>query len=146
MTLYEWTKDALKNGPELFRTEVVQTNDKGVIIKRDTTRLREISLGVISSNSAEEWYRICRLNCPVGTTIEDYTEDWIELYTDTLALVRNSLTKSLLQERSSKSAATLLSILERRDKEHWQKESKATTVDINKDTNDIRVKFEVVGG
>jgi len=144
MTLLEWTKDALKNGPELFRTEVVQTNDKGVIIKRDTTRLREISLGVISSNTPEEWYRICRLNCPVGTTIEDYTEDWIELYTDTLALVRNSLTKSLLQERSSKSAQTLLSILERRDREHWQKESKATTVDINKETNDIRVKFEVV--
>lgn len=141
MTLLEWTKDALKNGPELFRTEVVQTNDKGVVIKRDTTRLREISLGVISSNSAEEWYRICRLNCPVGTTIEDYSEDWIELYTDTLALVRNSLTKSLLQERSSKSAATLLSILERRDKDHWQKDT-TKTAEIKDGERIVTFKFD----
>lgn len=144
MKLFDWVKDSLKNGPELFRTEVVTTNDKGVIIKRDTTRLREISLGIISSNNAEEWYRICRLYCPVGTTIEDYTDDWCDLYNDALALVRNSLTKSLLQERASKSAQTLLSILERRDKEHWQKEAKSTTVDINKETNDIKVRFEVV--
>lgn len=141
MTLYEWTKDTLKNGPELFRTEVVQTNDKGVIIKRDTTRLREISLGIISSNNAEEWYRICRLYCPVGTTIEDYSEDWIELYNDALVLVRNSLTKSLLQERASKSAQTLLSILERRDREHWQKDT-TKTAEIKKGDEVITFKFE----
>lgn len=141
MALFDWVKDLLKNGPELFRTEVVQTNDKGVIIKRDTTRLREISLGIISSNNAEEWYRICRLNCPVGTTIEDYTDDWIDLYNDTLALVRNSLTKSLLQERASKSAQTLLSILERRDKEHWQKDT-TKTAEIKKGDEVITFKFE----
>lgn len=141
MTLYEWTKDTLKNGPELFRTEVISTNDKGVMIKRDTTRLREISLGIISSNTPEEWYRICRLNCPVGTTIEDYSEDWIELYNDTLALVRNSLTKSLLQERASKSAQTLLDILARRDKDHWQKES-TKTAEIKKGDEVITFKFD----
>ncbi len=141
MTLYEWTKDTLKNGPELFRTEIVTTNDKGVIIKRDITRLREISLGIISSNTPEEWYRICRLNCPVGTTIEDYSDEWIELYNDTLALVRNSLTKSLLQERASKSAQTLFSILERRDREHWQKES-TKTAEIKKGDEVITFKFD----
>jgi len=141
MTLYEWTKDTLKNGPELFRTEIVTTNDKGVIIKRDITRLREISLGIISSNTPEEWYRICRLNCPIGTTIEDYSDEWIELYNDTLALVRNSLTKSLLQERASKSAQTLFSILERRDREHWQKES-TKTAEIKKGDEVIKFVFE----
>jgi len=141
MTLYEWTKDTLKNGPELFRTEIVTTNDKGVIIKRDITRLREISLGIISSNTPEEWYRICRLNCPIGTTIEDYSDEWIELYNDTLALVRNSLTKSLLQERASKSAQTLFSILERRDREHWQKES-TKTAEIKKGDEVITFKFD----
>ena len=141
MTLYEWVSTTLKDGPELFRTEIVTTNDKGVIIKRDITRLREISLGIISSNTPEEWYRICRLNCPVGTTIEDYSDEWIELYNDTLALVRNSLTKSLLQERASKSAQTLFSILERRDREHWQKES-TKTAEIKKGDEVIKFVFE----
>lgn len=141
MTLLEWTKDTLKNGPELFRTEVVSTNYKGVMIKRDTTRLREISLGIISSNTPEEWYRICRLNCPVGTTIEDYSIEWIELYNDTLALVRNQLTRALLQERSSKSAQTLFSILERRDRDHWQKES-TKTAEFKKGDEVITFKFD----
>lgn len=142
MTLLEWVKDALKNGPELYRTEVITTNDKGVVIKRDTTRLKEISLGIISSNDTAEWYRICKLNCPVGTIIEPYNEDeWTEIYNDALALVRNSLTKSLLTERASKSAQTLLKILEKRDKAHWSDEKKVEVMN----NEDNKISINIVG-
>lgn len=129
MTLYEWVKDIVKDGVELFADEITITNDKGVRITRNTKVLREISLGIISTNNSKEWYRLCRLNCPVGTIIEEYEDDkWNDLYEDTATLVRNRLTKELIKERNNKSATTLLSILERRDKDRWQKEQKQTSV------------------
>lgn len=128
MNLYDWVKDALKDGVELWSDDKLVTNAQGVTIKRDTRRLREICLGVISSNTAEEWYRICRLNAPVGTVITPYIDVWEDLFNDTTALVRNELTKCLLKERAAKSAQTLLGILERRDKPHWSKEQKETKV------------------
>lgn len=120
MTLLDWTKDTLKDGVEIWNDEKLMTNAQGVMIKRDTKRLREICLGIISSNNAEEWYRICRLNSPVGTVIEPFdAASWTELFNDVTALVRNDLTKCLLKERAAKSAQTLLNILQKRDKDHW---------------------------
>ena len=143
-TLYEWVKDLFKDGVELFSDEIFITNDKGVTIKRNTKLLRELSLGIISSNDSKEWYRICRLNSPVGTIIEDYNEsEWSELYDDITALVRNRLTKELLKERGSKAAQTLLNILSKRDKGHWGEEQKSTQVKATTD-NGINLEFTVV--
>lgn len=128
MTLIEYVKDALKDGVELWSDDKLVTAPNGAVLKRDTKRLREICLGVISSNSAEEWYRICRLNSPVGTVIEPYDETWVELFNDTTALVRNELTKCLLKERAAKSASTLLGILSKRDKDHWSDNAKTTQI------------------
>lgn len=144
MTLYEWVKDLFKDGVELFSDEVFITNDKGITLKRNTKLLRELSLGIISSNDSKEWYRICRLNCPVGTIIEDYNEfDWTNLYDDITALVRNRLTKELIKERSSKAAQTWLNILSRRDKEHWEDNTKNKQTTI-KASNDNGIKLEFV--
>lgn len=146
MTLIEWTKDALKDGVELWSDDKLVAAPNGAVLKRDTKRLREICLGVISSNSAEEWYRICRLNSPVGTIIEPYDEaKWVELFNDTTALVRNDLTKCLLKERAAKSAQTLLGILQRRDKDHWSETAKEKKVDVKAD-NGMNVTFTVVEG
>lgn len=143
MTLLEWTKDTLKDGVELWSEERIIVNDKGVSVKRNTRRLREICLGIISSNDAAEWYRICRLNCPAGTVIEDFDESkWTELFADTLALVRSELTKCLLKERAAKSAKTLLDILTKRDKEHW---ADTKTVDVKSDGEPNVVKISIVG-
>lgn len=147
MTLLEWVKKELDNGVEVFRDEVIITAKNGSVIKRNTKSLREISLGVISTSNAEEWYRICRLNCPAGTVIEPYIPSvWEDLYNDTTALVRNALTKSLVDERSAKSASTLLSILSRRDKEHWAEQSKEKKVDLAADTpaGPMKVTFSVI--
>ena len=142
MTLYEWVKDLFKDGVELFSDEIFITNDKGITIKRNTKMLRELSLGIISSNDSKEWYRICRLNSPVGTIIEDYNEfEWSELYDDITALVRNRLTKELLKERGSKAAQTLLNILSKRDKVHWGEDTKQTS--IKAESNGINLEFVI---
>ena len=142
MTLYEWVKDLFKDGVELFSDEIFITNDKGITIKRNTKMLRELSLGIISSNDSKEWYRICRLNSPVGTIIEDYNEsEWSELYDDITALVRNRLTKELLKERGSKAAQTLLNILSKRDKVHWGEDTKQTLVKA--ESNGINLEFVI---
>ena len=142
MTLYEWVKDLFKDGVELFSDEIFITNDKGITIKRNTKMLRELSLGIISSNDSKEWYRICRLNSPVGTIIEDYNEsEWSELYDDITALVRNRLTKELLKERGSKAAQALLNILSKRDKVHWGEDTKQTS--IKAESNGINLEFVI---
>lgn len=146
MKLFEYIEDLFKNnGVELFVDERFVTNDKGVTIKRDVKTLREISLGVVSCDTSEEWYRICRLKSPVGTIIEDYDETkWDELFKDVTALVRSELTKSVLKERSQKSAKILLDILARRDKQHWGNESKTIAATASSDNNNsISIKFEV---
>lgn len=143
MTLIEWVKDVLKDGVELWNDEKI-VSQNGATCKRNTKRLREICLGVISSNNAEEWYRICRLNSPVGTVIEPYDETvWLELFNDVTALVRNDLTKCLLKERAAKSASTLLGILQRRDKEHWSESAKEKKVDVKTGTG-TDITFTVV--
>ena len=146
MNVIEWTKDALKDGVELWNDEKIIINAQGVAIKRDTKRLREICLGIISSNNAEDWYRICRLNAPVGTVVEAYEswpEEWEELFADVTALVRNELTKCLLKERAAKSASTLLSILQKRDKDHWADNTGKKEVAV-KSGNGVDVTFTVV--
>lgn len=144
MTLYEWVKDLFKDGVELFSDEIFITNDKGVTIKRNTKLLRELSLGIISSNDSKEWYRICRLNCPIGTIIEDYNEfEWTNLYDDITALVRNRLTKELLKERGSKAAQTLLNILSKRDKGHWGEEPKQLKVEQKEDKS-LNITFDIM--
>jgi hypothetical protein len=143
MNLTDWVKDELKNGVELWIDEKIVTQN-GAQLKRNVKRLREICLGIISSNSPEEWYRLCRLNAPVGTVIVPYDEAvWTELFNDTTALVRNELTKALLKERAAKSAQTLLSVLQKRDKEHWSDNvaKKEVNVKTNEGTN---VTFTVV--
>ena len=48
MKLYEYVKDLFKDGPELWQDEKYITNSKGIQIKRDTKRLRDMSLGLVS--------------------------------------------------------------------------------------------------
>lgn len=128
MTLVEYITKLYKNGPELWDdVKTVHDPNTKATIKRDVARLRKCSLAIVSCDTAEEWYRICRRECPVGTIIDEFDKDadqWNELFNDVTVLVRAELTSSLLLERNYKSAKTLLDVLERRDKSHWGKDSK----------------------
>lgn len=132
MNIKDFVDNETKNGIELFSDQKIVIGKKGATITRNTTKLRQISLGAISSNDAKEWYLVCRLNAPVGTILEDYDETyWENKYNEVVSLCRLELTKALLQERNMKSAKILLDILTKRDKDHW---SDAKTVDVK--TND----------
>ena len=140
MTLIEWTESIFKDGVELFEDERLITKNC-TTLKRDCKRLKACSIGLISTSTAEEWYNICRLNCEPGTIIEPFDERWNSLYNDNLALVKLKLTQSLLEERFSKSAKTLIDILARRDKDRWSDQAKKTEVKAS--SNGINLEFIV---
>ncbi len=135
MTLLDYVKKLFTKGPELWEdTRTVHDPNTKATIKRDTARLRKCSLGIVSCDTPEEFYRICRRECPVGTVINPFEDDrdqWTELYEDIRILVRADLTRSLLMERNYKSSKTLLDVLERRDREHWAKETAKKTTEVS---------------
>ena len=146
MTLLEWIKSVFKNNDvELFDDEktIVKNN---MTIRRDVKILHNLSLGIVASNNAEEWYRCCRLHCPVGTIIEEYNEDeWNDLFDDVSTLVRNALVKTLLKERFAKSAKTLLDLMERRDKAHFAKEDQKISAKVTSgEQKNLSLEFTVV--
>lgn len=135
MTIKDWVDNETKNGIELFSDQKIILGKNGITLTRNTEKLRQISLGAISSNDSKEWYLVCRLNAPVGTILEDYDETyWVNKYNEIVSLCRLELTKALLQERNMKSAKVLLDILAKRDKEHWADNSKQISIDT-KDTD-----------
>ena len=146
MTLLEWVKDVFKNNEvELFEDEKTIIKN-GMTICRNVKNVHDLSLGIVASNNAEEWYRCCKLYCPVGTIIEEYNEsEWNELFEDVSSLVRNSLIKTLLNERFAKSAKTLLDLMERRDKAHFAKEDQKISAKVTSgEQQNLSLEFTVV--
>lgn len=146
MTLLEWTKDVFKNKEvELFDDEKI-INANGMTICRNVKNIHDLSLGIVTANDASEWYRCCRLHCPVGTIIEDFDPAvWNDLFADVSSLVRNALVKTLLKERFAKSAKTLLELMERRDKAHFAKEDQKISAKVTSgDQQNLSLEFTVV--
>lgn len=146
MTLLEWVKDVFKNNEvELFEDEKTIIKN-GMTISRNVKNVHELSLGIVTANDASEWYRCCRLHCPVGTIIEDFDHVvWNELFDDVSSLVRNALVKTLLKERFAKSAKTLLDLMERRDKAHFAKEDQKISAKVSSgDKQNVSLEFTVV--
>lgn len=141
MKLYDYVKNEIKNGAELFHDEkVIMKNN--VTLKRDTHILRQMCLGAISTDNSHEWYLVCRLHCPVGTVIEDYDETkWNPLYEEYVAMCRVELTKQLMIERNAKSANILMKVLEKRDRIHWS-DNKVIDVKTNDNQN---ISISIVG-
>jgi len=147
MTLLDFTKKLFAKGPELWN-DTVTTEDAATKtkIKRDTAKLRRCSLGIVSCDSAEEWYLVVRREAPVGTSMEPYgehREEWDKLFEEMRILVRADLTRSMLQERASKSARTLLEVMERRDPERWGKDQKK--LEITNPEGNGELKITLVG-
>ena len=146
MTLLEWVKSVFKNNEvELFEDEKTIINN-GMTIRRNVKNVHDLSLGIVASNNAEEWYRCCRLHCPVGTIIKEYNEsEWNDLFDDVSSLVRNALVKTLLNERFAKSAKTLLDLMERRDKAHFAKEDQKISAKVTSGKQqNLSLEFTVV--
>lgn len=88
----------------------------------------DLTCGLISTASKEEFQKLCFHYIPAGTIIEPIDQEWYEVK---VLAVRNYLTKRLLTDKYSR---TLLDVLERRDKERWSRDKKVT--EIKAESND----------
>jgi hypothetical protein len=77
---------------------------------------------------------------PSGTVVDEIPD---EFYEGKILLLRNMLTKMLMEEPNHKMADRYLNILERRDKNHWSKESKQLKVEQKEDKN-LSITFDIV--
>lgn len=113
-------------------------NKNGTILTVPEINIK-LTVGVLTTNSKEEFEKLCFHLAPVGTIIEPLDDDY---YEGQLLLARNYLNvRAISNDRETK---RLLDILERRDKEHWTKESSKTVeVKNNPTDNTMTIKFEV---
>lgn len=99
----------------------------------------DLTSGLFSTDSREEYEELCMKYAPVGTIRDKITDEW---YMDKLLRARNELTKRALTETNTRLAKKYMDILERRDRTRWQKETKelkATATDSEGKT--INVTF-----
>ena len=100
----------------------------------------DLTYGLISTESKEEFSRLVFHLMPPGTVVDEIPD---EFYEGKILLLRNMLTKMLMEEPNHKMADRYLNILERRDKNHWSKESKQLKVEQKEDKN-LSITFDIV--
>lgn len=124
MLLTTWLRNTFKH---VTLCEQIM-NSQGVLVKVPNINV-DLTAGLFSTDSKEEYQELCMKYAPLGTILDEITDDW---YRDKLLRARNILTRMALTERNTGVAKKYLEILERRDKSRWQKEAKevkATAVD-----------------
>lgn len=100
----------------------------------------DLTYGLISTESKEEFSKLVFHLMPSGTVVDEIPD---EFYEGKILLLRNMLTKMLMEEPNHKMADRYLNILERRDKNHWSKESKQLKVEQKQDKN-LSITFDIV--
>ena len=113
-------------------------NKNGTILTVPEINIK-LTIGILTTNDKQEFEKLCFALAPVGTIIEPLDDDY---YTSQLLLSRNYINvRAISNDRETK---RLIEILERRDKEHWSKESSKTVeVKNNPTDNTMTIKFEV---
>ena len=100
----------------------------------------DLTYGLISTESEEEFSKLVFHLMPSGTVVDEIPD---EFYEGKILLLRNMLTRMLMEEPNHKMADRYLNILERRDKNHWSKESKQLKVEQKEDKN-LSITFDIV--
>lgn len=100
----------------------------------------ELTYGLLSTETKEEFKKLVFHLAPVGIIVDDISD---EFYEGKILLVRNMLTKMLMEEPNHKLADRFLNILERRDKNHWGKDQKQLKVEQKEDKN-LSITFDIV--
>jgi hypothetical protein len=85
----------------------------------------ELSIGLISTGSKEEFSKLVFHLAPLGIIVDEIDDEY---YEGQLLKLRNLLTRELIRSPNSKIAEKYLNVLERRDRAHWAKETKETKV------------------
>lgn len=100
----------------------------------------ELTYGLLSTETKDEFKKLVFHLAPVGIIVDDISD---EFYEGKILLVRNMLTKMLMEEPNHKLADRFLNILERRDKTHWSKDQKQLKVEQKEDKN-LSITFDIV--
>ena len=83
----------------------------------------ELTYGLLSTEDKKEFQKLVFHLAPLGVIVDTISDDF---YEGKILLLRNKLTKMLMEEPNHKLADRFLNILERRDKNHWGKDKKVT--------------------
>lgn len=127
-------------------SEWISNNFKHVTFDENVGNLRvpkinvDLTYGLLSTETKEEFKKLVFHLAPVGIIVDDISD---EFYEGKILLVRNMLTKMLMEEPNHKLADRFLNILERRDKNHWGKEQKQLKVEQKEDKN-LSITFDIV--
>lgn len=130
----------------MTRSEWLEQNFKHVTFDETIGNLRvpkvnvDLTYGLISTESKDEFSKLVFHLMPAGTVVDEIPD---EFYEGKLLLLRNMLTKMLMEEPNHRMAERYLNILERRDKAHWSKESKQLKVEQKEDKN-LSITFDIV--
>ena len=129
MTLQEFLNDNFKH---ITLDPVINTGSSILTVPKLNV---DLTIGLISTNNAEEFAKLAFHYAPVGTIIEPLDEDWYDTH---ILLVRNLLTEKLLKDNR---ARHYLDILARRDKDHWIDTSKQKEVKVESKSQDIKISI-----
>lgn len=110
----------------MTRNEWIKQNFTHVTFTEAVGNLRvpkinvELTYGLLSTENYDEFQKLVFHLMPPGTIVDDIDP---EFYEGKILLLRNMLTRMLMEEANTKMAQRYLDILERRDKQHWSKDS-----------------------
>lgn len=100
----------------------------------------DLTYGLLSTENKEEFQKLVFHLAPVGIIVDDIPT---EFYEGKILLLRNMLTRMVMEEPNHKMAERFLNVLERRDKAHWSKENKQLKVE-QKEGGNLNITFDVV--
>lgn len=112
-------------------SEWLEQNFKHVTFEENIGNLKvpkinvELTYGLLSTETKEEFQKLVFHLAPVGVIIDSISTDF---YEGKLLLLRNMLTRMVMEEPNHKMADRFLNVLERRDKNHWAKDKKVTEI------------------
>lgn len=130
----------------MTRNEWITNNFKHVTFDETIGNLHvpkinvELTYGLLSTENYDEFQKLVFHLMPAGTVVDDIDP---EFYEGKILLLRNMLTRMLMEEPNNKMAERYLNVLERRDKAHWGKEQKQLKVEQKEDKT-LDITFSVV--
>ena len=135
MTLSEWIKNTWKH----------VTLDTVIVKNGSTLNVPEINqdltMGLLSTSNLDEFKKLVFHFAPIGTIVDDIPEDY---YEGQILKLRQLLTKELMMATQPKVIQKYLEILDRRDREHWGKDTgKQLKVEQKEDRN-LSITFDIV--
>ena len=100
----------------------------------------DLTYGLLSTEDKEEFTKLVFHLAPAGVIVDTISDDF---YEGKILLLRNKLTRMLMEEPNHKLADRFLNILERRDRNHWGKDQKQLKVE-QKEDNRLNITFDIV--